>query len=335
MSRHAHIALAIGLAMVGLMVLFLHDGRRPDTVVVSLPAGPSQPRLPATEAGLDPAALEAAVAYADKRRTSALVVSRGGHIVFEKYWNDTSFDTPVAPGFDPALVALSVSSALDDRLIGSLDQPLSSFVPGAAADIAAIPLREVLARDRAGFSLEQSTDLVALVLEHVTRQPYEKLMAERLWKPIGGGGLEFERQDGKLRPRGVNTTCCVRVRLGDWMRVGEVLANDGNFEGGQVALPHYVKLMLSPAHKDSPHGYFTRVDGSFATHDVAWLEGRDDQRMWIVPSLKLAILRLGAAPGKAEGWDESMIPDSIIRGTSGWQPHTATETVDPGKYAPH
>ena len=52
MSRHAHIALAIGLAMVGLMVLFLHDGRRPDTVVVSLPAGPSQPRLPATEAGL-------------------------------------------------------------------------------------------------------------------------------------------------------------------------------------------------------------------------------------------------------------------------------------------
>jgi hypothetical protein len=321
--------------MVGLLVLSMHIDRKPEAVVVKLPAGPAQPRLPATEAGLDPAALESAVAYAGARRSTALVVSRGGHIVFEKYWNGTNFDTPVAPGFDPALVALAVSSALDDRLIGSLDQSVSSFVPDAGPDIAAIPLREVLARDHAELSLRQSTDLVALILERVARQPYEKFMAERLWKPIGGGDLEFRRQDGKSRPRGVDTTCCVRARLGDWMRVGELLANQGNFEGGQVALPHYVKLMLSPAHKDSPHGYFTRVDGSFATHDVAWLDGPGNQRMWIVPSLQLAILRLGEAPEKSAGWDEAMIPDSIIRGTSGWQPRTGTDAIDPNRYAPH
>ena len=30
-----------------------------------------------------------------------------------------------------------------------------------------------------------------------------------------------------------------------------------------------------------------------------------------------------------------MIPDSIIRGTSGWQPRAAGEGVDPNKFAPH
>ena len=30
-----------------------------------------------------------------------------------------------------------------------------------------------------------------------------------------------------------------------------------------------------------------------------------------------------------------MIPDSIIRGTSGWQPASAGEGVDPNKFAPH
>ncbi len=335
MTRHAHIALAIGLAMVGLIGIFLHIERKPEPVIVKLAAGPSQPRVAPGEAGLDTAALEAAVVYAGARRTTALVVGRGGHIVFEKYWSGTTFDTPVAPGFDPALAALAVGSALDDRLIGSIDEPLSNYVPDLAADSGAITLRELLARDRAELSLDQSVDLLALVLEAATKQPYERLVAGKLWQPLVGGDLEFQRGESKLRPQGVSAACCVRARVGDWMRVGEILANNGNFEGGQVALPHYVGLMLRPAHKDSPHGYFTRVDGSFAAHDVVWLEGSDKQRLWIVPSLQLAILRLGEKPSASEGWDEAMIPDSIIRGTSGWQPHNVSEGVDPAKFAPH
>jgi len=321
--------------MTGLLVIFLHIDRKPEPVVVKLAAGPWQPRLASGEAGLDPAALAAAVAYAEPRRTSALVVARGGHIVFEKYWNGTTFDTPVAPGFDPVLAALLIGTALDDRLIGSLDEPLSNYVPGTGAADATVTFRELLSGERAGTSAAQSADMLALALERVARQPYERLVAERLWKPLGGGDLEFQRGQSESRPDGVDPSCCVRARLGDWMRVGEVLANDGNFAGGQVALPRYVSQMLRPSHRDSPRGYFTRVDGSFAAHDVAWLEGSGDQRLWVVPSLKLAILRLGEAPPDAAGWDEAMIPDSIIRGTSGWQPHAAGEGVDPSRYAPH
>ncbi len=335
MTRHAHIALALGLAMTGLLVVFLHLEKKAEPVAVKVVAGPPQPRVPLGEAGLDPAALQLAVDYAGKHGSSALVVGRGGHIVFEKYWNGTTNDTVVAPGFDPVLVALAVGSALDERSIGSLDAPVSNYVPEVTATDGAYTLRELMARDPPGVSLQQSTDLVALVLERVSSQPYEKILVGKLWTPLGGGDLEFQRGDSKLRPKGVNPSCCVRARLGDWMRIGELLANDGSFEGTQLTLPRYVTLMLHPAHKDSMRGFFTRVDGAFAAHDVAWLEGSDQQRLWIVPSLKLAILRLGAASSAAEGWDEAMIPDSIIRGTSGWQPKVVGEGIDPNKYAPH
>ncbi len=55
----------------------------------------------------------------------------------------------------------------------------------------------------------------------------------------------------------------------------------------------------------------------------------------MVPSLRLVILRAGDEPDAADGWDEAMIPNSIIRGTSGWHPKSAGEGVDPNKYAPH
>ena len=117
------------------------------------------------------------------------------------------------------------------------------------------------------------------------------------------------------------------------MRVGVLLANDGVFEANQFTPPRYVTEMLTPTHRDSPVGFFTRVDGTFATRDVARLESAGKQRLWVVPSLGLVILRMGGDPG--EDWDEAMIPDSIIRATSGWQPSRQIDRNDPKNYAPH
>jgi hypothetical protein len=119
------------------------------------------------------------------------------------------------------------------------------------------------------------------------------------------------------------------------MRVGEVLASDGVFEGNQLTPPRFVTLMLTPTFEGSPIGFDVNVDDRFAAADVAWLNGGRNQRLWVVPSLRLVILRAGDGPDRAEDWDEAMIPDSIIRGTSGWKPRSATEGIDPKKFAPH
>src|SRR5678815_848185 len=85
MSRVAIVLTALGLALAGVLVYFF-AGRGEQKVVVTLQPGPPQPRVPLGEAGMDPQAIDAAVTYAAARNTRALVVGRGGHIVFEKYW---------------------------------------------------------------------------------------------------------------------------------------------------------------------------------------------------------------------------------------------------------
>jgi len=337
-------------------------------VVVHLKPEPSQPRVLPAEAGIAMAGIQAAVDYAGARNTRALVIGHGGHIVFEKYWDGSTFDTPVdLPGFTPALSALVLGVLMNDERSVNLDAPLSGYVAEWADDPrGAISLRQLLTRSsgfaradgwpwpgtraskyaiapdprpvllgwpldpalRAGESPEDvNSDILALALGEKFDQRFDQLLTERLWRPIGAG--EFS-----LAP-GARAGCCLRARIGDWMRIGEVLANNGVFEGNQLTPPHYVSLMLKPAYPSAPMGLFTRVGGRFATHDVAWLESDGKQRLWVVPSLRLVILRVGGEPAASKGWDEAIIPDSIIRNMTDWHPASVPEGVDPNKFAPH
>lgn len=326
------------LGMTGLALVLLgfslarfveHEGK---PVTVHLAPQPAEPRVAPAEAGIDPAALDAAAGFAGAHGTRALVVARNGHIAFEKYWGDTSFETPVETGFDPVLVALVLGTALNDRLMHSLDEPLANYITDLGEPQKTYTLRELLAGDRAAIPPAESADLLALALERVTAKPWQEVVAQRLWTPLGGGDLVFHQGDSKLRPGGVSAGCCLRARVGDWMRVGELLLNEGRYEGNEFMPPRYAALLTAPTHKDAPRGFFTRVDGSFADK-VFWLEGSDRQRLWIVPALRLTVLRIGGEP--STGWDEAMIPDSIIRGTSGWHAPDPAQSVDPKMFAPH
>jgi hypothetical protein len=56
--------------------------------------------------------------------------------------------------------------------------------------------------------------------------------------------------------------------------------------------------------------------------------------MWIVPSLALVILRVGDEPSNEKGWDEAMIPDTIVRAVA-VENAKAGEGTDPSLFAPH
>jgi hypothetical protein len=66
---------------------------------------------------------------------------------------------------------------------------------------------------------------------------------------------------------------------------------------------------------------------------VIWLDGSDQQRLWIVPALRLTVLRIGDEP--AHGWDEAMIPDTIMRGTSAGIRRCPARTSTRRRFAPH
>jgi CubicO group peptidase (beta-lactamase class C family) len=280
-------------------------------------------------------------------------------------------------GFTPVLSALVLGTALQNGEIRDLDSPLSIYfkewandprgtitlrdlltgnsnlaAPGArtwprslaanyyagddlGAHLRSWPLAEKA--DPAGSPAAVDADVLSAALTLALKADYAQLLKDRLWQPMEAGGFSVGIDGDQSSAGHVRAGCCLRARLGDWMRVGALIANRGVFEGNQFAPPDYAKLLLTPTHRDSPRAVFLRVDGQFAAHDVVRLEADGKQRLWMVPSLKLVILRTGGEPPSDQGWDEAMIPDNIIRGTHGWQPASTGEgaKVDPNLYAPH
>ncbi|HTU66005.1 MAG TPA: hypothetical protein VMF52_08650 [Steroidobacteraceae bacterium] len=327
--------LAVGAFAALLGAVWWFSDPLPEPVTVTLTGGPAPPRIAPEEAGIDRVALDEAATYAGERNTRALVVAHNGHIVFEKYWGDTNYDTPVElSGFVPVLVALAAGSAVEDRLIPGLEQPMSNYVPGfAEGPSGKKSLKELLSHDVAD-DMGWSANLAAEALERLTKQGYETVVAERLWKPMEGGTFSMARRSAE-GPGAVRASCCMTARLGDWMRVGELLSRHGVFEGNELVPPDFVTKMFTPVAKDAKRGWLVHVGGEFAAHDTVWLESEGEQRLWVIPSRELVILRVGDAPSKDRGWTEAMIPDSVVRGMSALREGQAGQDVDPNRFAPH
>jgi CubicO group peptidase (beta-lactamase class C family) len=250
------------------------------------------PRVAPELESLDRKSLEAAAAYAGARDSSALIVSRHQHIVFEKYWNGTGFDTiEDGQSFARIVAVLATGVALSLHQIHWADEPVGDFVaqwrddprgaitvtqlskmssglrapkpslnPWSASvraalgpDILAADLAEPLVSKPGAVWAEQSADpqLLALVIEHATGMRYAQFVSQELWRRIGAGDgwLWLDRAGGT-----VHADCCMLARQGDWIRVAELLIQDGNYRGEEVIRPGWVARMLVPARGNASYG---------------------------------------------------------------------------------
>jgi Beta-lactamase len=172
--------------------------------------------------------------------------------------------------------------------------------------------------------------LLARVVELATHERYAEYISQRLWKPIGAADAWLTR-DGEAGVAWAH--CCLRARRGDWLRIGEMLVSDGRFQGEEIVPPDWVRAMLAPSKANPNFGYqvwrgrpfvASSEPGSasepYAADDTYLLKGAGKTRLWFVPSLALTILRTGSnAPDDAD-WDDSRIPNLVIRGAMDFVP---------------
>ncbi len=340
---------------------------------------PPAPRVAAEQESLDTPSLEMAAAYAAAHHSQALIVSRHDHLVFERYWQGTGFDTVTdAQSFTRVLAALAVGVAISHRLIGWPDEPLSTLLPQWRADArGAITVRNLLqmssglappaatalpwgafARQKFGTDLigalmseplevtpgtrrvEQAADpqLLAFVLERATGQRYAAYLSSVLWRRLGAadGWLWLDRPAGAA-----HADCCMLARQGDWIRVGQLMVRDGNYRGSEVIRPGWVSLMRTPARSDSDYGAYLRVGSRvagggepYAAKDLFVVDGGGGNRLWLVPSLQLAVLRIATPGAKDQSWDDTRIPNLIVRGARDFLPPGAQPGADVSALVP-
>ncbi len=335
---------------------------------------PPPPALSPEDAGISAQALRLAAEYAKPRNSSALIVARRGHRVFEAYFDGASLDSRVdVGGWSALLTALAVGVAIDERKVALLDEPAANYLPEwRDGDRALITLRHLLTQmsglepaagrfapwsaavrerltsDRTALLLARplaqtpgrvhvasSGDLalIGIVLARATRQDPLEYLSQALWRPLGAADAAARLDRAGGAP---HLDCCLGVRIGDWLRVGMLLAQDGVYEGTQVVSAEWLRVMRAPAANGAQRGIVVRWDGDYAAREIFRVEGRDKQRIWFVPSLQLVIVRTGAEPEASQGWDDATIPDLIVRGTAGFVPRAAPNgrQIDPGQFAP-
>jgi hypothetical protein len=289
------------LAVVASIIVFLSTSQwlHPPRVKITGAPASGPPHVSPELQDFDSAALAAAADAARQLGTRALIVSRRSHIVLEKYWNDTAPRMLTDSGtFSAPLSAVMLGIAMSESKIGSLDEPASNYLPGAPV--------QTLIRDLDPQTLTQ-------VIERATGQPYAQYVSEKLWKRIGASDAYLSRDRVLAYPA-------------DWMRLAEVLANDGVYLGEEILRPGWVKKMQQVR-------LSTRAQ-DFAVPDIFVLDG-GTQRLWISPSLKLSILQIGGKNNGAD-WSDTRIPNLIINSLKDYQPPAAapTRTTNPADYAP-
>lgn len=340
---------------------------------------PPAPRVAPEVESLDPQALQAAADYAGEQDSTALIVSRHEHIVFEKYWHGTGFDT-VEDGqsLSRVVVALAVGVALSRRQIHWPEEPIGNFItqwkddprgaitinqllkmssglrapePSLApwkssvrgalgADIDAVHLDAPLASKPGSTWADQSADpqLAAMVLERATGMRYAQFVSQALWRRLGAGDawLWLDRAGGAA-----HADCCMLARQGDWIRLAGLLIRDGNYRGEEVIHPGWVARMLVPAPGNESYGSYIRIGKKnaagtepYAVDDLFVVEGQGGNRLWLVPSMQLAILRMAPESRDGRDFEDTRIPNLIIRAARDYQPPLARPGADISRMVP-
>jgi CubicO group peptidase (beta-lactamase class C family) len=257
--------------------------------------GGGLPRAAPVDQRIDAVALERAVQDPAAARLEAFIVMRNGYLVFERYGRGVTASTRVdGGGFARVLLALAAGIAADEGVLQPTPQ---------------------------GF------DAIALrtAIEAGTHEPYSVFLSHKLWARLNANAatLEFPAGIGA-----VPADCCVHARPTDWMRVAALLTDNGHFEGKQVVPAAWLARLQRPASLDSASGFGVELSAAargaepFATPGVYFLRGPGHWRLWLVPSLKLAVLfgaQAGEQPGAAGqtfAWDETRLPNLVIRAVS-------------------
>jgi CubicO group peptidase (beta-lactamase class C family) len=348
--------------------------------IAGIEDGPPLQRVTPQEEKMEPAALQAAADYAESIGSRALIVSRHGHVVFERYWHGSAFDTVVDTGaFNTVISSIMIGIAQGERKLPSIDVPAADYLTewrgDARSRIRIIDLLQMssglavtsqpgpawLSRTRARFSSDilaqyrrrplagrpgidwayQSADpqWLGVIVERAAHTRYATYMSERLWKRLGAADAELWLD----RPGGApHLDCCLLARQGDWIRVAEMLLNDGVYQGERILPPGWAQRMLTPAAGNEHYGFHVWLGSAdaaaqaYTAPDVDLLRGPGKTRLWIVPSLALAILRTGGEPPAAAHWQDALIPNLIVGGVRDFvRPVAPRRAVDISRLVPN
>ena len=182
-----------------------------------------------------------------------------------------------------------------------------------------------------------TSELVAVLIERATGVRYGEWLSREVLQRIGspGGTIWVNRQGGTA-----HSGCCLMLPAEAWLRLGVLLLQDGVWEGKRLLPAGYVQAMRTATAENPYYGLGVYVAGRYIARrgfanpardtearrvlhsepyladDVFLFDGNSNQVVFIIPSRRLVVLRVGDNPPRGAGgeWDNSALPNLLIRG---------------------
>ncbi len=176
-------------------------------------------------------------------------------------------------------------------------------------------------------------DLVAIVIERATHRRYAQFISDAVLRPLGaaGGTIWIDREGGLA-----HSGCCILLPAETWLRLAILLIDDGRWRHEQLLPRGYVDSMKTPTPQNPYYGLGVYVAGNYterrgfanvdlfapevlhsepyAAKDLFLFDGNADQVVYIIPSQRLIVLRTGDSPPKSPEWDNTRLPNIVLRG---------------------
>lgn len=273
--------------------------------------------------------------YLRKHKTVAFMIIRNDSIQYEQYFNEYD-EASIVPSFSMAksVMSILIGCAIDDKLIGSVQDPVSKYIPELSKngfDKVSIehllqmtsgldfnegytnPFGEVatfyygtnLRKAVAGLTLKATPgtkfeyvsgnpQILGLVLERALRG---KTISHYLQEKIWQPlGMEYSATwSTDKRNNGLEKTfCCLNARARDFAKLGRLYLNKGKWNGKQLVSESWVKQSTKVDTSNGSAWYY-QYQWWLPTKDGDFMaQGILGQYVYVNPAKNLVIVRLGS-----------------------------------------
>lgn len=180
-----------------------------------------------------------------------------------------------------------------------------------------------------------NSQLLGLILQRATGMPYAEFLETNLWSKVAESSawVWLDRPGGLAKTSGSLFT-----PARNWLRLGLLHLNRGRVGDQQVVPEAWIAEVTTPSPNNPNYGYQTwlgteyreKVDYGkgvgahvphsepFGARDVVYFDGANGQRVYVIASEELVIVRTGQGgldfKTGAFLWDEPELPNMVIRG---------------------
>ncbi len=313
--------------------------------------------------------LQPAIELAQAMDSYALLVWHQGELKAEQYFKGFDQDLrPETASMHKSVLALLFLAALDDGHIKSLDEPVANYIPqwkntsegqisirslltmssglqplsaeggsdsprlrfytdGQNARKTVLGMKQAYKTDSVFEYANTNSQILCLVLEAATGLPYTDYLSERLWKAIGAADAYTWNFEEAGFPR---TYSSLLARPRDWLRVGLLIKDYGQFNGEQIISKLTMTELSKPSKTNVNYGLHTWLGKQyeakrfyndaktgpgfiskqpFDVDDMIYFDGIGGQRVYVSREADLVVVRVG---DMRFDWDDTELPNMVL-----------------------